>query len=94
MAFGIVRKRDGFHWFIAQSSYGASGGVAKTVRLAMVEMAIAEANIMEHPYPKFVVQQMRKNPSKTTKGWRVPKVKDERKRAAAIRGRAEEPHEG
>ena len=49
----------GYEWFVYNSAYGAAGGKARTKAEAHVEMAIAEADIFEAPYPPKLVARWR-----------------------------------
>jgi hypothetical protein len=51
-------------WCVYQSAYGLACGEEGTVEQAVTEMVIAEAAILEVPYPPAVREFMRANPEK------------------------------
>lgn len=51
-----------WEWSVANSAYGASGGVAGSRNAAIIEMVIAEAELFEEPYTAGTKQKMRADP--------------------------------
>lgn len=64
MAWKITETPTGYNWFFAQSGYGSAGGIADTLNEAKVALAIAEADMMGHPFPPSVAQMMREDPDR------------------------------
>jgi|SRR3972149_8635302 len=46
------------------SAYGAVVGTARTLDKAKIELAIAQADLLEEPLPNLVIAEMRANPKK------------------------------
>ena len=71
---GYSCKKNGKHWEweVYNSAYGLIMGRAKTLEEAAVEMAIAESDLFEAPYPKTIVDEMRKDYKKYAKDFPNP----------------------
>lgn len=71
MGYSITKKtRKGekiYEWSVFFSAYGAAGGDAKTLAEAKVRMAIAQADILEQPFPKEVERVMLEDPERFAK---------------------------
>jgi hypothetical protein len=75
MGYGIERNEDGtFDWWCASSAYGAAAGTAQTLAEAKVELAIAEADMFEHPYPPAVCAVMRSDYERFATDWPDPEI--------------------
>ena len=73
MGFDISQREDGkWVWRCYNSAYGAAGGVADTLAQAKIELAIAEAEMLEHPFPATVKKAMRADPEMFAKDWTDP----------------------
>lgn len=73
MAFSIEEQEDGtWRWSCSHSSYGAAIGREDTLAEAKIELAIAEAEILENPFPPSVVRVMRAEPEIFAKDWEDP----------------------
>lgn len=57
-------KEGHWKWECANSAYGWAGGEEDTLAQAKIELAIAEAEMFEHPYPPAIVKAMRADPGK------------------------------
>jgi hypothetical protein len=63
MAWTIaVNDAGGWDWSCFQSAYGAASGTADSRAAAAVELAIAEAWLMERPYAPALEAAMRARP--------------------------------
>lgn len=65
MAWSITPAEDGtYDWSCFQSAYGSASGNAPTLPAAKVELAIAEAELFEAPYPDAMKAAMRDDPGR------------------------------
>jgi hypothetical protein len=65
MAWTITPNPDGtWSWSAFQSAYGAAAGTSPTYAAAKVDLAIAEAAVMDCPYPPAVEAAMRADPAR------------------------------
>ena len=61
--YSLKETKDGhWEWECFQSSYGLTSGEENTLAQAKIELAIAEAELFERPYPPAVVKAMRASP--------------------------------
>lgn len=60
MGFEVRQLRDGtYEWTVFASAFGLIMGTGETLDEVKVEMAIAEAELYENPYPPTVIEVMR-----------------------------------
>lgn len=65
MAWPITQAEDGtWDWSCFQSAYGAACGNQPTKAAATVALVIAEAAVMERPFPPSVEDVMRADPER------------------------------
>ena len=63
--WNIKKLKNGkFEYECFQSSYGYVFGQADTLNEAKVRLALAEADLLETPYPPAVAEEMLSNPDK------------------------------
>jgi hypothetical protein len=55
-----------WRWCVYNSAYGAVLSVAPTLADASTAMLIAEADLVERPYPASVIEEMRADPERHT----------------------------
>lgn len=60
----IKHTEEGWEWACVQSAYGARMGTSPTKAGAKIELAIAEAELFEAPYPPEVAKAMREDPER------------------------------
>lgn len=71
--FRLEQQPDGrWHWSCMQSAYGLASGTADTLPQAKIELAIAEAELLEKPFPPTVVEAMRADPVRFAVDWQDP----------------------
>lgn len=68
----IKQTDKGWEWVYFNSAYGAAGGVAKTLAEAKVKLAIAQADVLESPFPRAVQEVMLSDPEKFAKDYPDP----------------------
>jgi len=54
----------GWNWSCYQPAYGAASGTEPTRAQAVIELVLAEATVMERPYPSAVQAVMREDPER------------------------------
>lgn len=64
MGYSIKRTKKGYEWDCFFSAYGAAGGVSATLPAAKVDLAIAQADVLEQPFPRAVIDAMRADPDR------------------------------
>lgn len=71
MGYGITKTftkgEKKYEWYVFFSAYGSAGGDTKTLAEAKVKIAIAQADLLEQPFPKEVERVMLEDPERFAK---------------------------
>ena len=65
----MQKTKQGYEWGFFNSAYGSAGGVESTLALAKVKLAIAQADVLEQPFPQSVVRAMLADPETFAKDY-------------------------